>query len=122
MRLSFCMILMSFLFLMGCESDSLEGDRLLIRIHNSSGQIFESVYVSSGDSDNTYLNITPGKFSNYQPYEIAYRYGYVKVISSDKEYVIQPFDYVGETPLGNGRYTYALSIESENLSLQFIED
>ena len=42
-------------------------------------------------------------------------------------YTIQPVDYVGETPLENGKYTYQLDANDaterfEKLSLRLIED
>ena len=119
MKTLFRLFIISLLSLSGCKNDDPELVGVLIRIENVSSKTFSSVYVDTGGSENTYLNILPGGTSKFLSYETAYRYGYIKVIASGKEYVVQPFDYVGETPLEDGRYTYVLGIESENLTLTF---
>jgi hypothetical protein len=116
------LIAIIFSSVLGCKKEKLEVDGVLIRIENASTKIFTSVHVNSGGGENNYSNILPGRTSNYLQYTTAYRYGYIKVIASGKEYVLQPFDYVGETPLEEGNYTYVIDIESEDLTLVFEED
>ena len=117
-------ILFLFVIFISCDKneESVDLDKVKIRIVNASAQIFQSVYVSSGRGENTYLEISPGESSNYKPYEEAYEYGYIKVTVSGSEYVIQPFDYVGETVLKPGKYSYILGIVDNNLTLKFTED
>ena len=122
MRVGFCLLIVTFLSISRCKSDNPEIDGILIRIENSSSKTFSSVYVNSGGSENTYFNIAPGRTSKFLSYKTAYRYGYIKVITSGSDYVIQPFDYVGEIPLEDGEYTYVLGIESENLTFNFVEN
>lgn len=102
-------------------------NRVLIRVENSSLVDFEDILISSGASKVGFGNITGGSKSDYKFFEPAYRYGYVKLNADGKELVIQPFDYVGETPLSPGYYTYQLDLEnpgtsSRNLTLKLVVD
>ena len=66
------------------------------------------------------MNITTDGFSEYQEYELAYQYAYVQITSGEEVFVLQPIDFVGETPLPIGLYTYVLNIDEEGqVSLEF---
>ena len=119
------LILLSLLLAFGisCNNDDpIDLNDINIRIINSSSQTFKSVYVHSGNGVNTYVNIRPGQSSDYKSYTEAYRYGYIEVKTLTKEYKIQPFDYVGETVLKSGKYSYQLSIVENKLELTFSKD
>lgn len=92
-----------------------------IRIKNTSTFTFESVQV--GDEESIHLNIASGGYSPYLEYEVAYRYNYIRIEANEESYVLQPIDYVGETPLPVGFYTYELSIaEGGDVQLTFKVD
>ena len=115
-----------FLFLivavfMGCSDrdDDLEG--VNIRIKNESSLTFDTVEV--GGNETVHENIGPDEYSGYLEYEMAYSYAYINITVGEENYVLQPIDYVGETPLENGFYTYGLSISEEgNVVLNFMVD
>ena len=54
---------------------------------------------------------------------MAYQYAFVEIKSGEDIYVLQPIDFVGETELPIGFYTYKLNINEEGeVSLQFVVD
>ena len=98
----------------------------MIRIENDSDWTYLDLRVNPYDEEMNYGDLGPGEVSDYKPFEIAYRYAQIQVRIDDAEYVLQPIDYVGETPLKNGKYTYIIGISDLNnpygLTLEFSED
>ena len=121
-------LILAFLVCIGCfcascqKANDLEPQGITIRIRNASPYAFESVYVNTSGGENTYGPLAAGKSSQYLGgYTQAYRYAYVKVVINGQELVLQPIDYVGETPLSQGSYTYAIGVTDlarKQLSLQ----
>lgn len=114
--------LLFFILLLSCSSDDqLSGD-VEIRIKNTSLIDFNDVLVNTKE----FGDIDAGEFSSYQPFELAYRYDYIELKSDGETYILQPIDFVGETPLSPGQYTYQLDIldlsGSPYIQLTFIED
>ena len=95
----------------GCTDRDDEIIAVNIRIQNVSSLIFDEVQV--GDQAEAYMEINPDSFSEYQEYETAYQYAYIQITSGEEVYVLQPIDFVGETPLPLGLYTYVLNIDEE---------
>lgn len=119
-----------FLFLMviltfcGCgvnDSDK-DPDLVYIRVENSSPIDFKSVHVSFPGDEHTFDPVPSGKISNYQNFEQAYRYGYIEVKAENETYVLQPIDYVGESPLKSGNYTFKLDLVDDRVILDNSED
>ncbi|MEZ4970058.1 MAG: hypothetical protein R2814_10450 [Flavobacteriaceae bacterium] len=105
----------------GCSDrdDDLEG--VNIRIKNESNVTFDTVQV--GSDEMIHESIDPDEYSDYLEYETAYSYSYINIMVGGENYVLQPMDFVGETPLEFGFYTYALSISEEgNVILDFVVD
>lgn len=101
-----------------------EENAVFIRIDNASQHDFSNLALL----DKELGNLVAGAQTDYSEFEIAYRYGRVK-LNIDSIYLgISPIDFVGETPLENGKYTYKLDIFEDadgapsNISLEFIED
>ena len=93
----------------GCTTDSKiepPQESSTIRIHNSTGLYIDSLVVGN----QRYIKIDTGARTEYRAFPGAYRYAYVRLYSPDMMLQILPEDYVGETPLGNGRFTYVLTI------------
>jgi len=72
-------------------------------------------------------NINSGDFSSYQKFSSAYRYDYINVEIDGMDFTIQPIDFVGESMLEDGIYTYELDItelseQYGSLKLKFRED
>lgn len=92
-----------------------------IRVHNVSDLVFNSVQV--GAEDKIHENVAPDDFTEYLIYEEAYTYAYIEIVSGEETYVLQPIDFVGETPLPKGLYTYELDITAEGeVILNFVID
>lgn len=109
--------------LAGCsQSASVETvEGTWIRVQNDSGIDFDQVIISFPAQREDYGAVAAGTESPYRKIPIAYRYASLEVHASGQRYDLQAFDYVGETPLGNGRFTYALSVEDNHVVLKFIE-
>jgi hypothetical protein len=120
MKLFACLFLIATVF-MGCSDrdDDLQG--VSIRIKNESSLTFDTVQVGANES--VHENIGPDEYSGYLEYETAYSYAYINITAGAENYILQPIDFVGETPLENGFYTYGLSISKEgDVVLNFIVD
>ena len=106
---------------LGCTDQDDEVDAVNIRIKNKSSLVFDSVIV--GDAQEPHMNIAPDGYSDYLSYEEAYRYAYIEIASGEETFILQPIDFVGETPLPIGFYTYELDItETGEVVLTFVVD
>ena len=111
------------LALPGCDSPFGPQGDVRIRIANGSSFAFERVDVVFPENAVSYGSIPAHGATSYHGVETAYRYAYIEVQIGDEELVIQPIDYVGETPLEPGHYTYALNVTIEgHLTLELRED
>lgn len=94
---------------------------------NVSPYTFQDIRVSTTGDEVSYGDLDTGEFSDYRSFETAYRYGFVELQINGSTYTLQPIDYVGETPLENGWYTYQIDANDSDeqygrLSLTLIED
>jgi hypothetical protein len=107
------LVLLTLVLLSACsESEDPKPNAVFIRVENSSLSDFTDVTVRSGGSPVGFGAVDAGSFSDYKEFEIAYRYGMIELKADGEELRIIPFDYVGETPLANGYYTYNLSVQN----------
>lgn len=115
-------VLLTFLvFAFSCTDRDDGVDTVNIRINNDSNINFDEVQV--GTNEEMYTNVASGDYSNYLVYEMAYEYAFVEIKSGEDIYVLQPIDFVGETQLPIGFYTYKLSVNEEGeVGLQFVVD
>jgi len=96
---------------------------VLVRVQNNSSFSFARVDVVFPEDEVSYGSISAKNASDYRPVSKAYRYAYIEVEMGGQELVIQPIDYVGESLLRSGRYTYVLNVTIEgHLTLDFRED
>ena len=113
------------LALPGCDSPLLpwsSGD-VEIRIQNASPFSFQRVDVVFPADEVSYGAIGANSASQYRGVSKAYRYAYIEVDIGGEELVLQPIDYVGESLLESGRYTYVLNVTVEgHLTLEFRKD
>lgn len=66
-----------------------------------------------------------GEVTEYKIFERAFGYNYVRLAINDRVFGLTPVDYVGETPLGKGYFTYNIGVEDlekKILSIKAIED
>ena len=116
------LLLFTSTFLLGCSNDDdvihTEIDEVNIRIKNGSAFNYKDISVYNVD----YGNLNSGEFSEYKTFETTYRYANVGLFIEETEYSFQPYDYVGETPLENGNYTYILTITDGNVVIELVRD
>ncbi len=96
-----------------------------VRVANRSDRDFDTVDVTFGSQKVSCGPVAKGASSEYrEAKEEAYRYALVVVTAGGETFRFQPIDFVGETPLAPGRYTYALSIDPNDrqLTIELIED
>jgi hypothetical protein len=83
-----------------------------IRIKNASNYDFCSVQMIAADGTTAnYGTLRAGETTCYNAYLEAYSYAYISLSVNGEDYLFQPIDYVGETPLGVGKFCYALSVD-----------
>ena len=105
----------------GCTDRDDEINTVQIRIKNASDITFDEVQV--GDAEELHLDVLPDSYSAYFEYAVAYKYAYIEIHAGEETYVLQPVDFVGQTPLPPGFYTYELSLSPEGeILLEFIID
>lgn len=81
-----------------------------IRINNASEYDFCNVVLNPSGANKNYGIIKKGESTCYRSFDLAYDYAYVQLFIGDKEFVLQPIDYVGEQPLSTGKHTYSINI------------
>lgn len=103
------------------EEDSQEEElQVEIRLYNNSSRDFSEIQVNNI----SYPRLNSGEYSDYKVFGEAYRYAYIKLYAGGTEYILQPYDYVGEVPLQNGKYTYSLSLNEagNNIEISLIKE
>jgi hypothetical protein len=119
-RFTFIFLAIGFI-LTSCTDRDDDVNAVNIRIRNVSSLTFDEVQV--GEQEAPYTSISPDSFSDYMEYESAYRYAYIAITSGEETYVLQPIDFVGETELPTGLYTYELDVTEEGgVLLEFVAD
>ena len=109
--------------LTSCDSPFGPTGDVNVRVANNSSFAFSRVEVVFPENEVDYGSVRANGVSEYTPVETAYRYAYIEVEVGGEVLKIQPIDYVGERPLGPGRYTYLLNVTVEgHLTLEFRED
>ena len=81
---------------------------------NNRNDDFCNVVSRTNEEGVNHGEIKSNENSCYHTYDIAYRYAYVSLVIDGEDLVLQPIDYVGETPLGVGYFTYHLDVEVVN--------
>ena len=94
-------------------------DGVALRVANESAQAFERVIVRWPGLNQEFGPIASGASSDYRAVDFAHRYAYIEVHLANDTLILQTIDYVGESPLPGGRYTYALDVDSGGPFLQF---
>ena len=109
--------------LTSCDSPFGPTGDVNVRVANNSSFAFGRVEVVFPENEVDFGSVSAHGVSEYAPVVTAYRYAYIEVEIGGEVLKIQPIDYVGETPLGPGRYTYQLNVTVEgHLTLEFRED
>tara|TARA_B110000285_G_C14559936_1_gene353017 strand:- start:55 stop:438 length:384 start_codon:yes stop_codon:yes gene_type:complete len=121
-------LIISISTLISCSSDDDNStSELNIRLSNISEYDFENIVVNTTTGDTDFENIGPQEMTSYKTFETAYRYAFVELEIDGETYTLQPIDYVGETPLENGNYTYQIDANDSQeqyskLTLTLVEE
>lgn len=125
--MKFFNLLLILVLMLNCTTDT-PGDTetINIRILNNSTFDFKDIQVDTSTGLVAFGNLNSGEMSTYQSFRLAYRYAFVELLIDGELYTLQPIDYVGEIPLENGNYTYAIGAEIndryDTLSLNLMYD
>lgn len=107
-----------------CGILDLDGD-VEVRVRNGSSRHLDGVALFLPAGTLTYSDLQPGEETSYSLVSKAYDYASAEVVIGQDTARIQVIDYVGETPLGGGRYTYILRVfegQPFTISLDFEKD
>jgi len=92
----------------GCSPN--DDEITLIRVKNLSSFDFVDVIVNTSGGENNYGNILAETISGYKSFDFAYSYAFIELKINNDTYTVQPIDYVGETPIKPGKYTYQIDV------------
>ncbi|MDN4057686.1 hypothetical protein QPK31_05530 [Massilia sp. YIM B02769] len=87
----------------------------MVRVANETGLPLQNVRINSvffGD-------VPVDGVSSYQALTPAYRYAALHVDVAGKKFDLVPEDYVGETPLGRGKFTYRVRRQYDDTTMYF---
>jgi hypothetical protein len=97
-------------------SQSESGPGVAVRIENATDKVFESVVIGFPSQREDYGSIPAGEASVYRSVARAYRYAYAEIKIDGETLVLRPIDYVGESLLRPGRYTYRITLNPKSTS------
>jgi hypothetical protein len=93
-----------------------------VRVRNETGSTLQRVNVNGV----IYGDVAVDGVTRYQDMLAAYRYADLQLVMAGKKTHLQPEDYVGEQPLGKGRFTYRIFKRNWNgavfVDIQAIKD
>jgi len=113
--------------LFSCSKDNVNNE-VKIRLSNVSQYDFKNIVVNTSTGDVNFEDLESGQKSEYKDFDKAYSYAFVELEINGEIYTLQPIDYVGETFLESGNYTYQIDTNDtiddqySKLSLTLIED
>ncbi len=99
---------------------SYETGSLQIRIGNKSPFNFTNIKVNTSGNTVNFDDLKSGIYSEYKIFDLAYKYAFIQLEINSETYTLQPIDFVGETPLENGNYTYEIDIDLDSQFHQII--
>ncbi|MBO6522339.1 MAG: hypothetical protein JJ971_00810 [Balneolaceae bacterium] len=105
-------LFISALIFAGCNVVGNDDTEVEIRVQNTSSFTIEGLRIATGGGDFIYESLQPGEVSDYKLYDYSYSYFFVSFSIDTNNFVQQPIDYVGESKIKNGKYTYRISIQT----------
>ena len=91
-----------------CDNPLALSDGVEVRIRNATSMTLTDISVTWPGGSMQVSQLAPGEVSRYEAHEGAYSYGAVRVTGNGTVRRLQPIDYVGESPLSPGKYTYVI--------------
>lgn len=117
------LVLLALMLVLACETIAGSNAAVEFRVENASGEVMEGVRVAFPRMEVSYGDVQPGGVTEYRSVGRAYRYAWVQTVVKGDTLTLQPIDYVGETLLVGGRYTYRLNLfEGRSLTLELVAD
>lgn len=101
---AFCLALAAVVAIVAVNAQRAQGPASMIRLANETGIALKNVRVNGL----AFGNIDVGGVTGYQAMTPAYRYAALRLEAGTTVADSSPDDYVGETPLGAGQFTYRL--------------
>ncbi|GGG10690.1 hypothetical protein GCM10011344_09210 [Dokdonia pacifica] len=95
-----------------CTAD--DDTEVQIRLANISEFDYTNITIRNGIS---YEDLEAGEVSEYQTFESSYSYMFVQLVANQDTLFIQPIDFVGESLIRGGNYTYEIEANFENNDL-----
>ncbi len=119
MKLKLSIIFLTIIFLFSCSKNNFTNE-VNIRLSNVSTIRFENATFN----DINFGDIDPGETSEYKTFESSYSHGRVNITIDGQDYGWVPIDFVGESLLLAGDYTFQYSFDTVNnlLSDKLIRD
>ena len=111
-----------FFFQYSCTEDNSPNGNVNIRIKNTSEFDYSNVIVNSDGTEKNYGSIFSNQYSEYKTFDYAYRYAFIELEIQGETLTLMPTDYVGETKLTSGNYTYLIGANENTLSITFQTD
>ncbi len=109
MRTSIFFTIIALVLIFSCQKSSTDNAGIFIRIENASIYDYSNIQINPNPTnDHLFGNLNAGEKSAYQQYEHAYSYGHVKLFIDSNSYQLIPIDYIGESVLEDGYYTYKI--------------
>jgi hypothetical protein len=95
-----------------------------IRLRNASSFELTSVTFDPGSEALKFARIAPNETTEYTSVAHAYSYGYFDALVGGERRTLQPIDYVGERYIGEGKFTYVITIQPQTKYplMQLIKD
>lgn len=98
-------------------------ERVEIRLRNTSETVLGDVVVTFPDGPVSYGDVESGSVTPYRAVDRAYRYAAVRAVVDGDTLRVTPVDYVGESLLEGGAYTYQIGrAGSGSLTLEMLRD
>lgn len=119
MKTKSSIIFLSIILLFSCSKNNFTNE-VNIRLSNISSIRFVNATFNSVN----FGDIDPGEISEYKTFESSYSYGRVNITIDGQDYGWVPIDFVGESLLKEGDYTFQYSFDTVNnlLSDKLIRD
>ena len=107
-----------------CENPFSSDDGTHIRLRNASSFELTAVTFAPGEPTLEYARIAPGETTGYVRVDNAYSYGMLDALVGGQHRRIQPIDFVGESYIGEGRFTYVITVDAvtRNPQVALVED
>jgi len=121
-RLAASLVLVA--MVVGCSHPFSSDDGTRIRLRNASSFELTAVTFAPGEASLQLARMAAGETTDYVTVANAYRYGMLDALVGGQHRRIQPIDFVGERYIGDGRFTYVITVDgvTRNPNVTLVED